>query len=135
MMKKRTIRTHVVMAAIATVAWVTMIFPAAAHHGGALEWNFDESVGPVTGIATKFGFRFPHVQVFVDIPGENGEAQKFVFITRWTPTILTKHGWTRSSIKPGDKVTVTYIPHISNPTAGAISRLEVNGELLETNFD
>lgn len=120
---------------VTTLVLVCAVSPASAHHGGALEWNFEEMIGPVTGTATKFGFRFPHVQVFVDVPGENGDSQNFVFITRWTPTILRKHGWTRNTIKPGDEITVTYIPHLSNEKAGAISRLEVNGELLETNFD
>jgi hypothetical protein len=123
------------MATCALLALMVVIYPAAAHHGGALEWNFEETVGPVTGTATQFGFRFPHVQIFVDMPSENGEMQNFVFITRWTPTILRDHGWRRTSIEPGDKITVTYNPHLSNPTAGTIINLEVNGELLATDFN
>ena len=117
------------------VLFCTLSGPATAHHGGAQDWNFDKTVGPVTGVATIFGFRFPHIQIFIDLPDENGKARSFALITRWTPTILRKHGWTRNSIKPGDEITVTYFEHASNPNAGAIIRLEVNGELLETEFD
>jgi hypothetical protein len=132
---KQSMNNRASMAAIAAVMMLASVLPAAAHHGGALDWNFEERTGPVTGVATKFGFRFPHVQIFVDVPGENGEMQKFLFTTRWTPTILRKHGWTRNSIEPGDEITVTYFNHVSNPNAGAIIRLEVNGELLETNIE
>jgi hypothetical protein len=109
--------------------------PAVAHHGGALDWNFEEQRGPVTGVATKFGFRFPHIQIFADLPDENGEIKNFTLISRWTPTILRKHGWTRKSIEEGDEIKVTYFPHVSNPTAGAIIRIEVNGELLVTDIE
>ena len=128
-------RIHLVLVTRGGLALMAFLAPVSAHHGGALEWDFEKSAGPVTGTATQFGFRFPHVQIFADVPDENGEVQKFVFVTRWTPTILREHGWRRTSIVPGDKVTVTYTPHLSNPTAGAITRLEVNGELLETNFE
>jgi hypothetical protein len=128
-------RIHLVLATCGMLALMGFLAPASAHHGGALEWDFGKNVGPVTGTATQFGFRFPHVQIFVDVPGENGEVQNFVFVTRWTPTILRDHGWRRTSIEPGDEVIVTYTPHLTNPTAGTISRLEVTGELLEINFE
>ena len=129
-------RTYSIVRLMAVwLSCVVISGPAVAHHGGVLDWKYDNPVGPVTGVATQFGFRFPHVQIFIDLPDEDGEVRNFLLITRWTPTILRKHGWTRKSIKPGDKITVTYDEHVSNPDAGHIIRLEVNGDLLETNFD
>jgi hypothetical protein len=109
----------------ASVAW--------GHHGGAIEWG-QETRGPIAGIATEFAFRFPHVQVLVDVVDANGATAQWTLVTRWTPTILRSHGWNRDSITPGDTVTATYLPHVSSPTVGSIVSIEVNGEPLEIDF-
>ena len=104
--------------------------PVLAHHGGLLDWNRGE-LGPITGVVTDFAFRFPHIQVYVDITDENGDVHRWAFTQRYTPTILRQHGWTRNSLKPGDTITVMYWGHVSLPRVGQILRLEVNGDLLE----
>lgn len=109
------------------------IATAYAHHGGALEWQ-DGVKGPITGVATEFLFRFPHVVVNVDVPDGDNVAH-WAVTTRWTPTILRQHGWTRSSIKPGDKVTVTYRQHVSDPAVVQMQTIEVNGEPLPLAFE
>ncbi|HVJ30447.1 MAG TPA: DUF6152 family protein, partial [Gammaproteobacteria bacterium] len=67
--------------------------PAAAHHGGDVEWA-DKAVGPITGTVTKFSFQFPHVFFEMNV-AENGAEVPWTMTTRWTPTILREHGWTR----------------------------------------
>ena len=105
---------------------------AAAHHGGDVEWA-DEAVGPITGTATKFAFQFPHV--FFEMDAEEGGATvTWTITTRWTPTILREHGWGRDSIKPGDKVTVTYLPHVEKQRIGQMQTIEVNGKSLPLAF-
>jgi hypothetical protein len=101
---------------------------ARAHHGGDVEWG-KATLGPVTGTATKFAFLFPHVYVEVDVQQEGGTAP-WTFTTRWTPTILRDLGWTRASIKPGDTVRVTYLPHVNKPQIGQMITMEVNGKPL-----
>jgi hypothetical protein len=116
-----------VLALCALGAW-----PAAAHHGGDVEWG-EKAAGPITGTATKFAFHFPHVffEMTVD---EKGAATSWMLTTRWTPTILREHGWSRESIKPGDKVTVTYLPHVEKPHIGQMQAIEVNGTVLPPSF-
>jgi len=105
---------------------------AVAHHGGAVEWK-QLVEGPVTGIATEFTFRFPHVVVYLDID-DGDDVKTWGMTTRWTPTILRKHGWSRSSIRPGDSVTVTYAPHVSDPTVAQMRTISVNGQALPLQF-
>lgn len=100
---------------------------AVGHHGGGSYWDWDKRVGPVTGIATKFAFSFPHVAIYMDITDVSGAVDNYVMSIRWTPTVLRKHGWTRNSIKPGDELTVTYVQHKRRPTLGALLALQVNG--------
>jgi hypothetical protein len=47
---------------------------------------------------------------------------------------LREHGWSRDSIKPGDKVTLTYLPHVEKPRVGQMVTIEVNGRPLPLAF-
>jgi hypothetical protein len=65
----------------------------------------------------------------------DGDARAtWTITTRWTPTILREHGWGRDSIKPGDMVTVTYLPHVEKPRIGQMQTIEVNGKSLPLSF-
>jgi hypothetical protein len=121
-------RRHALTAALATLA----LLPAAAHHGGDVEWQ-DAAVGPITGTATKFAFQFPHVFFEMNVE-ENGATNVWTITTRWTPTILRDHGWSRESIKAGDRITVTYLPHVEKPRIGQMQTIEVNGKSLPLSF-
>ena len=116
----------------AAALWLLAAWPAAAHHGGDVEWA-DNAVGPITGTATKFAFQFPHVFFEMNV-AENGAAVPWTITTRWTPTILRDHGWARDSIKAGDTVTVTYLPHVDKPHVGQMQTIEVNGKPLPLSF-
>jgi hypothetical protein len=118
--------------AVVVMALCWLVWPLAAHHGGDVEWA-DKAVGPVTGTATKFAFQFPHVFFEMDV-AESGVTAVWTITTRWTPTILRDHGWSRESIKPGDKVTVTYLPHVDKPHIGQMQTIEVNGRPLPLSF-
>ncbi len=102
---------------------------ARAHHGGAVEWNRDVN-GPVEGTVTEFAFRFPHVQIYMDVTDADGNVEHWALVTRWTPTVLRGWGWSRRSIEPGDRVEVTYASHVREPNMGNMLTLEVNGEPL-----
>lgn len=106
---------------------------AHAHHGGAVEWQ-ERVDGPLTGTATDFAFRFPHVVVTLEV-GDGDAVETWSLVSRWTPTILRKAGWSRRSIEPGDRVTFTYRPHVSNPTVGHLETIEVNGEALPSQLE
>jgi hypothetical protein len=101
---------------------------APAHHGGAVEWQADLR-GPVTGIATEFAYRFPHVIVYVDVETDAG-VRNMAMVTRWTPTILRGLGWSRDSIEAGDRIEVTYQAHVTDPGVAHMRSIEVNGESL-----
>ncbi|HSC13727.1 MAG TPA: DUF6152 family protein [Gammaproteobacteria bacterium] len=116
----------------AAALWLLAAWPAAAHHGGDVEWA-DAPVGPISGTATKFAFQFPHVYFEMNV-AEEGDAAPWTITTRWTPTILREHGWSRDSIKAGDKVTVTYLPHVEKPRVGQMVTVEVNGRPLPLSF-
>jgi hypothetical protein len=116
----------------AALALCWLVWPLAAHHGGDVEWA-DAAVGPIEGTAKKFAFQFPHVFFEMDVAAEGG-VEAWTITTRWTPTILREHGWSRDSIKLGDKVAVTYLPHVDKPRVGQMVTIEVNGRALPLSF-
>lgn len=85
-----------------------LIYPISseAHHSYA-EWSQD--VGTVSGSVTDFQWTNPHAWVKVDVLDGGGTVQHWSFETA-TPLVLKRFKWKYSSLKPGDKVTVTYHP-------------------------
>jgi hypothetical protein len=128
MRSTKRLRRYLAVAALCSPA----IWPVAAHHGGDVEWQ-DAVAGPITGTATKFAFQFPHVFFEMNVE-EGGGLAVWSITTRWTPTILREHGWSRDSIKPGDKVTVTYLPHVDKTHVGQMQTIEINGRSLPLSF-
>ena len=75
---------------------------ASAHHSFAAEFTA-EAQATISGTVTEVWFRNPHVRYYVDVETENGEIEKWD--TRGaSPSLLTRRGWTKDTIKVGDTV-------------------------------
>jgi hypothetical protein len=80
---------------------------ALAHHGTV---NYDTSKQiTVKGVVTGFEFVNPHVQIAWDAKDDSGTAQKWEGELT-SPNRLSRVGWTKSSIKPGDTITISGYP-------------------------
>jgi hypothetical protein len=81
---------------------------AGAHHSFAM---FDtQSVKTVQGTVRTFEFSYPHSWLWIDVPDGKGGVQPWGFESA-SPTELNRvAGWTRATVKKGDKVSVTYCP-------------------------
>ena len=80
--------------------------PAAAHHSFAM---FDQSRSvTLTGIVTQFQWTNPHSFIEIEVTGKAGTEHWSIELN--SPNNLTRQGWKRSSVKAGDKVTVTLNP-------------------------
>jgi len=93
------------MAAAAAVA-VLAAGPAFAHHSFAM---FDSAKNvELEGTVKEFQWTNPHSWIQLTVM-ENGKAVEYS-IEGGSPNGLARRGWTRTSFKPGDKVTVTIHP-------------------------
>jgi hypothetical protein len=76
----------------------------AAHHGFAAEYDTSRTL-KVTGTITKFEFTNPHAWLYIDVKNDDGTVTNWAFEMS-SPNVLFRKGWTRTSLKPGDAVTV-----------------------------
>jgi len=80
---------------------------ASAHHSSAM---FDrEKQVTISGTVTEFTWTNPHASFRVDVPNVAGKMESWA-IEMNSPNNLVHAGWKRSTIKPGDKVTVKINP-------------------------
>ena len=89
------------------VAAAPAVLPAYAHHSGAM---FD-STREVRLVGVIKGFRWsnPHAWIEIDVPDAQGKVVTWG-IEMTSPTLLKDDGWTRSTLKLGDKVVLFAAP-------------------------
>jgi hypothetical protein len=79
---------------------------ASAHHSFAAEYDSNKPIN-ITGAVTKIEWNNPHVYFYIDVRDE-----KTGKVTNWAlemgaPAVIARNGWTRTTMKIGDLVTVT----------------------------
>jgi hypothetical protein len=79
--------------------------PVAAHHSFAAEFDITKPV-TLVGNITKIEWTNPHAYLYIDV-----KDPQTGMVTNWeiemgSPNGLTRLGWTRNLLKPGDGVTI-----------------------------
>jgi hypothetical protein len=81
--------------------------PALAHHSFAA---FDlDSQKTATGKVSRVDWTNPHIWIWMDVPNDKGGTESYGF-EGMSPNYLSRRGWTRTTLKVGDTITVTYRP-------------------------
>jgi hypothetical protein len=89
------------------IGLVAIVGPAFAHHSGAM---FDTSKKvDVTGTIIDFNWSNPHANFKVNVDRAGGGSEVWA-VEMNSPNNLVRDGWKRTTLKPGDKVTVTVRP-------------------------
>jgi hypothetical protein len=116
--KKRNV--SLIGGAVAGAVLVLAAIPAVAHHSFAM---FDQArTVKLSGTVTQFQWTNPHSFIELEVPAKGGGSEHWS-IELNSPNNLTRQGWKRTSIKPGDKVTVTINPLRDGKKGGLFSTI------------
>jgi hypothetical protein len=93
--------------------------PAGAHHSFAMY----EPTKTLTfkGTIKSFQWTNPHVVVWILVQPEGGGAAQEWSLETTSPGVLTRNGWTRQSLKTGDRVSVTLSPLRDGSHGGSLN--------------
>lgn len=72
-----------------------------AHHGTA-GYDMDKVI-TLSGTVTAFEWFNPHVVIQMDVKADNGELQHWL-LELAAPIHMTRIGWSKNSMKPGDQI-------------------------------
>jgi len=98
-------------AAVRALLVTAMIWGAAAvaraHHAAApvFDMNAEKTV---MGVVKQVDWTNPHIWIWLDVQNA-GQVERWGF-EGMSPNFLARRGWTRSSLLPGMRITVTFRP-------------------------
>ena len=93
---------------VAAVLLLSIAGSAFAHHGFQSWFDMRRSV-TVKGTVTAFDWTNPHAYIYLDVKDEKGA------VVKWSAELgavamLSRAGWKKDTVKPGDEITMTGNP-------------------------
>jgi Family of unknown function (DUF6152) len=102
-------KTNLLRRGLAAAA-LTIFFgavPVMAHHSFDM-FDMTKQI-TITGTIKDFQWTNPHTWTWIDVPNDKGGVDTWG-IEGMSPNFLGRRGWTKHTLNPGDKVTVTIYP-------------------------
>lgn len=123
---------HRAAAAVLGIAGVLASGAAPAHHSFAVFFQTSRTIS-VTGVVTAVEFSNPHGLIHLTVAGPDGTET-------WTaetnsPSILARRGWSKHTLKPGEKVTVEGWPARNGARYLRMQRAFRDGKLIGRPLD
>jgi hypothetical protein len=108
--------------------------PAWAHHSFAM-FDFGRTV-TLKGVVKELQWTNPHVILWVETTPSNGSAPEVWSAELTSPGNLTRNGWTKRTLKPGDRVEVDISPLRDGGKGGGFRRVLVveTGQVLTSDL-
>ena len=92
------------MAGLLALGMLMVTMPLGAHHSTTM-YNMANPT-TVTGVVKKFEWTNPHAYIYLDVTGEDGKTVTWE-IEMMSINHLKSYGWTRHTVKAGDKISCT----------------------------
>jgi len=113
-----------VLAIAALALTATTLF---AHHSfAAFDMSKEQTI---TGVVSRFDWTNPHTFIWVDVTNEKGVVESWA-IEGMSPNYLGRRGWSKNSVKPGEKITVSIRPLKEGKTGGMFIRAQIGDRVL-----
>jgi hypothetical protein len=116
------------LAGLVIAGLLAAVLPVAAHHSFSV-FNTSETK-TVTGTVKQIDWTNPHIWLWVNVTNDKGGVDVYAF-EGMSPNFLERRGWTRTTLKVGDTITVDYNPLRDGKNGGMFrtGRME-NGKTL-----
>jgi hypothetical protein len=99
--------------------------PALAHHAFA---TFDQQKSvTLQGDVKEFQWTNPHIWIQLVVQDPKGEHQEWS-IEGASATVLSRQGWSRKTLKPGDRLVVVVHPSKQGTADGSLVSATLNGQ-------
>lgn len=106
--------------AFAVLFSLLVAMPASAHHSFAM-FDFEKSV-TLQGVIKKFDYSNPHTWIDMVVANPDGTTDVWGFEAGATNT-MHRLGWTSTTLKPGDKVSMEFHPMKNGSKAGSLIKV------------
>jgi Family of unknown function (DUF6152) len=93
--------------ALSAVAIIAVAGSASAHHSFAAFDMANQST--ITGSVKQVDWTNPHIWIWINVPNDKGGTDTYGF-EGMSPNYLARRGWERTTLKVGDKITISYRP-------------------------
>ena len=109
----------------------------AAHHGDA--GRYVEELTLLTGTVVEVQFVNPHASIVLDVNDPSGKVQRWRAEMASANNLLHQIGWTKTTLKAGDKITVigrrlkSGVPYINLTEMAKIVMTDTGKEIFHTN--
>lgn len=112
-----------------SVALMAIVAPVDAHHSFAM-FDFTKEV-TLTGTINKFDWTNPHTFVWIDVVNGEGKVETWAAEGQ-SPNYLGRRGWSRDTVKTGDKVTLVLNPLRDGRTGGMFKNMTLpDGKVID----
>jgi hypothetical protein len=101
---------------------------ASAHHGSAISYDISQQV-TLTGVVTQWVWKNPHCFVMFDVTDAEGKVVNWGAETHPTNFLIRNEvagspvPWSATTLKPGDKVTITVFPSRVGAPRGLLAKV------------
>jgi hypothetical protein len=103
--------------------------PALAHHSFAM---FDSQKNvTLEGTVKEFQWTNPHTWIQIIVKDANGKDVEWS-VEGGSPNGLARQGWSRLSLKPGDKASIVIHPLKDGTNGGSLVSASIKGQLIGT---
>lgn len=114
-------RSKLGVCCVALVVFLAVSIATFGHHGSRVSYDLHKEL-TMKGVFTAYVYQNPHIYVMYDAKGEDGNVVHWGVET-YSPIVMTKSGWDRHTLKPGDEVTVTLWPSKVGSSRGFLAKI------------
>jgi hypothetical protein len=96
----------------------------AAHHGSGISYESTlDKVVTMKGVVKEWVWKNPHCYIVYNVRDAGGAVVEWTAETSSPSSMTGEHGWNRTTLKPGDELTITVLPSKISTAAGLLYKV------------